>query len=248
MPKLLVFQHVAHEILGTLDPLLRSYGFRNHYVNFDRDPDAEPSLDGYHGLVVLGGPMNVDETDRYPHLDIEVKLLREALRRDFPILGICLGAQLLARALGAQVRPGPEKEIGWYDLQITQAAKDDPLLGHFGATETVFQWHGDTFDIPEGAQLLASSPGCAHQAFRFGQCAYGLQFHLEVDAPMIHRWLQVPGNQQEILELEGRIDPEQIRLDTPKHIPGLDKLSRDCFTGFVRLFGELRKRGPEPHH
>ena len=108
--------------------------------------------------------MNVDETDRYPHLDIEVKLLREALRRDFPILGICLGAQLLARALGAQVRPGPEKEIGWYDLQVTQAAKDDPLLGHFGATETVFQWHGDTFDIPEGAQLLASSPGNAPTA------------------------------------------------------------------------------------
>ena len=83
MPKLLVLQHVAHEILGTLDPLLRSYGFRNHYVNFDRDPGAQPSLDGYHGLVVLGGPMNVDETDRYPHLDTEVKLLREALSRDF---------------------------------------------------------------------------------------------------------------------------------------------------------------------
>ena len=96
MPKLLVLQHVAHEILGTLDPLLRSYGFRNRYVNFDREPEAQPTLDGYHGLAVLGGPMNVDQTDRYPHLATEIEVIHQALEREVPVLGICLGAQLVA--------------------------------------------------------------------------------------------------------------------------------------------------------
>ena len=111
MRKLLVFQHSAREPLGVLDPMLRHAGFRIRYVNFSRQPDLEPDVSRYHGLIVLGGPMNVDQQDRFPHLATEIAAIREALDRDIPILGICLGAQLLAAALGANVQPNNVREI-----------------------------------------------------------------------------------------------------------------------------------------
>ncbi|MCE7904046.1 MAG: type 1 glutamine amidotransferase [Gammaproteobacteria bacterium PRO9] len=160
MPRLLVFQHVPHEILGTLDPLLKDAGFRIRYVNFGRDPGAVPDLDGYDGLIVLGGPMNCDEVTRYRHLATEVGAIRTAVGDGKPVLGICLGAQLLARALGAPVTRNPRKEIGWYDLMPTDEGRQDPLFRHFDEVEKVFQWHGDTFAIPPGAMHLAHSEAC----------------------------------------------------------------------------------------
>ncbi|MCP4039497.1 MAG: type 1 glutamine amidotransferase [bacterium] len=247
MPRLLVFQHVAHEILGTLDPLLRSHGFRNRYVNFGRDPDATPNLDGYHGVIVLGGPMNVDESDEHPHLETEVRLLAEAMDRDLPVLGICLGAQLLAKALGAEVSPNHQKEIGWYEVTPTDEAEDDPLFSHFTPAERLFQWHGDTFDIPRGGVRLATAPTCENQAFRYGDRAYGLQFHLEVDTPLIERWLGVPHHREEIEAEDGRICPDRIRRDTETHASRLEELGERVFTDFIGLFGELRRRGEGPH-
>ena len=244
MKKLLVLQHVPHEILGTLNPLLKSAGFRIRYVNFGRHPDAEPSLDGYHGLVILGGPMSVNDSARLPHLNTEMKLIEEAMKRDLPILGICLGAQLIATTLGARVYPNKEKEIGWYDVSPTKDAERDSLLGAFRGTERIFQWHGETFDIPHNANHLASSLLCSNQAFRYGTKVYGLQFHLEVDEPMIHRWLKVPENQQEIASLSGNINPELIHSETPQHIHRLHELSNHVFGGFIKLFGmeKLRRR------
>ena len=247
MAKLLILQHVAHEILGTLDPLLRSFGVRMRYVNYEREPGATPTLRGYNGLVVLGGPMNVDQVDRHPHLPREVSLIREAIEEDLPVLGICLGSQLIARALGANVLPSPEKEIGWYDIAPTQAGSLDPVLGGLRQAEKVFQWHGDTFELPEGAVLLATAPGCTNQAFRYGSRVYGLQFHMEVDAPTIERWLTVPANQQEIEATNGAICAERIRRETPAHIERLAKLSDASFSAFVGLLGDRRRRGQQPH-
>jgi len=253
MPKLLVFQHVAHEILGTLDPLLRRYGFRNRYCNFGRTPDAQPSVEGYHGLIVLGGPMNVDQADRHPHLDAEIRAIREAFERDIPILGICLGAQLIAKALGSPVTANPEKEIGWVDVTVSEEGARDPLLGHFDGTEKLFQWHADTFAIPEGAVALASSQSCTNQAFRYGDKVYGLQFHLEVDPPLVERWLGIPVHLEEIASLERPGHLEQIRSDTAKHSARLRQLSDLCFTSFIELFREegslarLTKRESHPH-
>ena len=247
MPKLLVFQHVAHEILGTLDPLLRSYGFRIRYVNFGREPRAEPSIEGYHGLVILGGPMNVDQAERFPHLATEIRLVREALERDIPVLGICLGAQLVVRALGAEVRPNHVKEIGWYSLSPTDAAANDPLLRHLRDSQNIFQWHGDTFEIPDGAVHLATSPDCHNQAFRYGDRVYGFQFHLEVNSGLIDRWLSVPAHREEIEALNGRVCSEVIREETREHIEGLRITADSVFTSFIELFGQLRQRSPSPH-
>ena len=236
MPRLLVFQHVAFEILGTLNPLLKKSGFRIRYVNFERDPDAVPNVDGYHGLVVLGGPMNVDQVEVHPHLAAEVSAIRQAIERDIPVLGICLGAQLIARALGAPVTVNPEKEIGWYDVAVSDAGREDPLFAHFADTEKIFQWHGDTFAIPAGATHLASTPSCRHQAFRHGDKVYGFQFHMEVDEPLIERWLTVPVHQEEIRASDGRIEPDRIRAETDTHIRSLKRLARRTFEGFIRLF------------
>lgn len=241
MRRILVFQHVAHEILGTLNPLLKIAGFRIRYVNFGRHPDARPSLDGYHGVVALGGPMNVDDVESHPHLRTEVSLLREALDRGMPILGICLGAQLLARALGAPVGPAIQKEIGWYDLSVSEPGRSDPLLSGFGDTERIFQWHGDTFEIPAGAVHLASSDLCPNQAFRYGENAYGFQFHLEVDEPLIDRWLDVPMHRAEIEALSGLVDPEEIRRETRARIARARHLSDRTFGEWVRLFGPERR-------
>ncbi|MBI4412613.1 MAG: gamma-glutamyl-gamma-aminobutyrate hydrolase family protein [Deltaproteobacteria bacterium] len=241
MKKLLVCQHVAHEALGTLAPLFKGAGFRIRYVNFGRQPDLKPSLEGYDGLVILGGPMNVDETSIHPHLVFEVTMIQEALKRNLPVLGICLGAQLIAKALGGRVAKNPVKEIGWYDVALTAEGKNDPILKHFKPAEKIFQWHGDTFDIPSGAVHLLSSQFCLNQAFRFGDRVYGFQFHLEVDRKMIERWLRVPDNRREIEASDDSIDSEAIRRETPLHIDHLKKLGDKIFGEFIRRFGAEKK-------
>jgi GMP synthase (glutamine-hydrolysing) len=239
MKKLLVLQHVAHEILGTLNPLLKRAGFRIRYVNFARHPDAEPNLTGYAGLVILGGPMSANDSNRLPHLTTEMKLIEQALKLNIPVLGICLGAQLIAKTLGAAVYPNEQKEIGWHDVSPTDDAREDPLLSAFKPIERIFQWHGETFDIPRSTHHLAFSSLCANQAFRYERNVYGFQFHLEVDAPMIHRWLRVPENQREIAAMGGCA--EHIRSETPSQIGRLMELSERIFGEFIERFGAEKR-------
>lgn len=233
MPKLLVFQHVAREINGTLDPLLRDEGFRIRYVNFARHPDARPEIDGYDALVVLGGPMNVDEDHLHPHLKHEVGVIREALDRERPILGICLGAQLLAHALGAHVGRASRAEIGWHDVALEPAAGDDALLGHFASVERLFHWHGDAFELPAGGVRLASSEACPNQAFRVGEASWGFQFHLEADEPMIERWLATPVLPRQASDRPG-IDADVIRSETALRVRRQRELAARTFAGFAR--------------
>jgi len=225
-----------------LNPLLKRAGFRIRYVNFGRHPDAQPTLAGYDGLVVLGGPRSVYKKHRIPHLKTEMKIIESALQRDLPILGICLGAQLIARTLGARVYANHTKEIGWYNVQPSAYAGGDPLIQEFKEVEKIFQWHGDTFDIPSGALHLAQSRACANQAFRYDEKVYAFQFHLEVDEPMIVRWLKVPENRREIQSLHGDIDPDQIHRETSDHIERLHELSDHVFGQFIALFGADHRR------
>ena len=229
-------QHVAREPLGTLDPLLRERGFRIRYVNFERDPGARPSLDRYAGIIVLGGPMHAMDDVAYPHLNYETELIRAAVGSGRPVLGICLGAQLLARALGASVQSNAAREIGWHRVTLEPPAGEDALFRHFEPVERIFQWHADAFDVPEGATLLAASERCPHQAFRYGPEAYGLQFHLEVDPPLIERWTQSPAMRPD-MEATGESNIlARIEADTPKFAPRTIDLSRRVFGAFVDLF------------
>ena len=245
-PKVLVFQHVPYEPLGTLDPLLKAAGFRIRYVNFGRDPHTRPSLERYAALIVLGGSMNVDDVGNYPNLPMEVDLVREALDRGMSVLGICLGAQILAKALGGSVRRLPQREIGWYDVQMTRDGRSDPVLSTFAPTQRVFQWHEDGIELPQGVAHLASSDDCHVQAFRGGEHAYGFQFHLEADASLINRWLTVPDNQPTLQDEQGRIDPDVIRRQTPGSIDDLMALSRLTFTRWIDRFEMSPRRRSLP--
>ena len=243
MRRVIIFKHVAHEVLGTLNPLLREQGFRIRYVNFEREPEAQPVLDKYQGLVVFGGWMGVYEANRYPHIKVECQLIEQALKRDIPVLGICLGSQILAHVLGANVRRHEQKEVGWHDVELTEEARGDALLSHFEPREWMFQMHGDTFDIPLGAVHLARSAICPGQAFRYGAKAYGLQFHLEVDQPMIDRFLRVPENRAEVERFGDKQAITRMEEETHRHLARSVELSRKTFHEFVRLFG-LGDRSP----
>jgi len=235
-PKVLVFQHVPYEPLGTLDPLLKDSGFRIRYVNFGREPDSRPALEGYEALIVLGGPMNSDQIDSYPNLITEVDVIREAVERNMSVLGICLGAQLLAKALGGSVSRNEVREIGWYDVEMTPVGLKDSVLSAFAPSQEVFQWHEDGITLPPEADLLASSPASQVQAFRHGEHIYGFQFHLEVNRPLIERWLTVPAHQVTLQEEKGAVDPAAIREQADASIGPLETLSRETFSRWIDRF------------
>ena len=245
-PKILVFQHVPYEPLGTLDPLLKSAGFRIRYVNFGREPDSRPSLEAYEALIILGGPMNSDQIDSHPNLITEVELIREAVDRNLSVLGICLGAQLLAKALGGSVNRNASREIGWHDVDVTAAGATDPVLSGFRSRQLVFQWHEDGIELPPGTVHLAASDASRVQAFRHGEHVYGFQFHLEVNESLIERWLTVPANQAILADEAGRVDPELIRQQTSDWIEDLEALSKDTFSKWIERFeiGPRRRRLP----
>jgi GMP synthase (glutamine-hydrolysing) len=235
-PKILVFQHVPYEPLGTLDPLLKEAGFRIRYVNFGRDPEQCPNLDGYEAVIILGGPMNSDQIDTYPNLKTEVDIIRQAVDAQKSVLGICLGAQLLAKALGGSVKRNATREIGWYDIELTDAGVDDPVLSTFSRSQQVFQWHEDGIGLPADAVRLAKSAASDVQAFRFGEHAYGFQFHLEVNELLVDRWLTVPDNQAILRNEAGRVDPAGIRRETQQAIGALENLSRETFSRWIDRF------------
>jgi GMP synthase-like glutamine amidotransferase len=200
----LAFRHVPFEGLGLMEPVLRARGAEIEYADLYRAGVALPDIAAYDALIFLGGPMSVN--DDLPDLQHEMECIRQAMSQRQPVLGICLGAQLIARAVGATVRRNPAKEIGWYGLRFTEAAAGDRLF-HGLSEETVFHWHGETFDLPHGAELLASSDLCRNQAFRIGENVYGLQFHLEVTPVMIADWCVQDVNCGDVRELESVIDP-----------------------------------------
>lgn len=248
MSRLMVFQHVAAEPLGTLHARIRARGHRIRFHNFQRHPDAQPNVERYHGLIVLGGPMNVMDQHLHPHLKTELLAIEAALRQDKPVLGICLGAQLLAHVLGAPVRRHCEQEIGWYDLITTSQGREDSVLGHLGEAAPVFQWHGCTYDLPSGAVQLARTESCEQQAFRFGASAYGFQFHMEADEAMIERWLRLPAYREELAAAGIGRDEESIRAVTMARMAAMRPLAELTFNRFLDLVGRPGRRAVLASH
>jgi GMP synthase (glutamine-hydrolysing) len=210
-------RHVGFEDLGSYQDVLGMRGYQVTYLDAglfpvaDLDP-LEPDL-----LVILGGPIGAHDEDRFPFLRQELELLEARLAAPRPTLGICLGAQLLARALGATVQPGPV-ELGWKPLSLTAAGRSSPLRHLKPDNTQVLHWHGDTFDLPAGTEHWAATDTCAHQAFAYGSHTLGLQFHPEVTAPGLERWLI--GHFRQIEATEG-VTVNGLREATRRHAPGL---------------------------
>ena len=242
MARVLVIQHVAAEPLGVLDPMLRQRGHRIRYVNFARRPEAAPGLERYQGLVVLGGPMQVTQTREHPHLVTECRLIEQALARGIPVLGICLGAQLLTHVLGGRVGPCPRPEIGWYPVHPTAATPEDPLLKPIEQAQPVFQWHHWGFDCPGGAVSVADSPESGCQAFRLNGHAWGLQFHLELDERLIQRWLRLPAYRRELFDSGLGISPEHIERETSELLPTTLALAEQVFGAWLDRLDGPRQR------
>jgi GMP synthase-like glutamine amidotransferase len=187
-----VLQHVAYEGPGSIASVLGDTGIEVTVIRLDLG-DQLPSVDALGGLVVMGGPMGVHDVDDHPWLAPERALLREAVEADLAVLGVCLGSQQLAAALGAEVTTGREAEVGAGQVELTAAGRRDPVLGPeyhglSGTTVPCVHWHQDTFTLPDGAVHLAATRRFPHQAFRVGTRAYGLQFHVEVDAQLADTW------------------------------------------------------------
>ncbi len=220
--KALAVRHVLFEDLGLIEPLLENRGYDVTYLEAGIDQVARP-MEEADLLVVLGGPIGVGDSASYPFIRDEVDALSRRLDSCRPTLGICLGAQLMAAALGAEVRPTGRTEIGFGELDLTPAGLRSPLAGLAGVP--VFHWHGDEFEIPSGCEGLASTEGFPNQAFSRGREILGLQFHIEADWRRIERWLI--GHAHE-LETAG-FDVPEIRADAERFGPALTDAATTMF-------------------
>lgn len=225
MKTVYAIQHLAFEDLGSFEDIFYQHGFRIRYFDAGVD-DLQLALTHPGLIVILGGPISAYERDRFPFLGQEVDLLKQRLSQNLPTLGICLGAQLIAKALGADVYPGHTKEIGW--SQLTLAPVVDNVLAPL-ANIKVLHWHGDSFDIPDNAQLLASSTHYPHQAFQLGKNILALQFHLEVMGEDLEKWLI-----GHCVELDqAKINIKQLREDNQKYAAQLEQSAALILEGYL---------------
>jgi len=221
---ILVVKHIDIEGPGTLGDFFKAHQEPFRIVELGAGERLPVDQGIFKAVVVLGGPMNVDEEPLYPFLKPENDFIQEVLKAGIPYLGICLGAQLLAKAAGAGVVQSPVKEIGWYHITLTDEGQADPLFRGFCPQDPVFQWHGDMFQIPSGGKLLAKAEGCPHQVLKVGDNAYGLQFHVEITDKSIKEWCDEYGQQV----------PSMIE-DYWKHKEVFDRQAKQLYYNFLNI-------------
>ncbi len=185
---ILYLKHVDIEGPETIAPFFESHGYQTHILELYNGAAFPQTLDGIDAVICLGGPMNVYEEDKYPFLKDENIFIQKLLDKKIPYLGICLGSQLLAKAAGGVVLRSPVEEIGWRTVILTDDGLRDPLFKGLQQKLLVYQWHGDTFAIPQNGKWLVKGEDCPHQALRIGPCAYGFQFHIEITDKSIREW------------------------------------------------------------
>lgn len=225
----LILKNVSHEGPGTIGDFLTSSGVPFSVVDLSRG-ESIPDPSGFDTLIIMGGPMSVHDHGIYQYINKEVDLTREFVQKGKKVFGVCLGAQIMAKALGAEVYKGSEQEIGWYDIELTPEGLKDPLMRELAGTDDhgnilsrfpVFHLHGETFTIPEGALRLASSDLFPNQAFRYGNNAYAFQFHIEVTKDMIRDWLK-----------REKVDMEKVEHDTDRYYDQYSGRARRFFKNF----------------
>jgi GMP synthase-like glutamine amidotransferase len=188
--KILIIKHVSNEGPGFIGTYFENQGWPLEFVDFSNGDVLPNTLEGIAAVVMLGGPMNVYEEGEYSFLKKEDDFITRLIIEEIPFFGICLGAQLLAKACQGRVLKSNTEEIGWYAVNVTKEGRQDTLFYGLPANLSVFQWHSDTFEVPEGGILLAQGKTCRNQAFKIGNYAYGLQFHIEVTPDMVNEWMK----------------------------------------------------------
>jgi len=215
----LVLRHEPFEHLGYFEEVLRE----RHISFIYSDLGDTLDLDDHAGIIVMGGPQSANHAE----MAAELYFIQQALDTKTPVLGICLGAQLIAKALGAHVYRNPEKEIGWAPVYITETGCEDPVFGGLPSPSMFFHWHSETFMLPPGAVSLAYSDKCRQQAFRFHDTVYGVQFHPEITAEMIADWSAQPVNCADAGTLDAPLDP---------HAADSGPLARHILEGWLKTF------------
>jgi GMP synthase (glutamine-hydrolysing) len=231
MEEILVFQHGPFEDLGVFGEVLDKQSAYCRVIRLFHGEMPAENWERITALIVLGGPMSAADEESFPFLRWEKRIIRAAINDEVPVLGICLGAQLVAITLGAALYEGPVKEIGWNSITMTPHGQVDSLMGYLPENATVFQWHSNGFELPSGAVRLASSTNYENQGFRVGRSIYGLQFHLEVTPRMIERWIE---EKSKDLAQAPYVLPDKIRADTHNYAPTLKYYGERFLTEFVR--------------
>jgi len=238
MQKIIAIRQVPHEGLGAWENIFRNNKFEIEYIDATCAGDIPTSLEnpGCQGLIILGGPMSVHDKKEFSWIEPEITLLEQCIAADFPTIGVCLGSQLLALAAGADVQKNIKKEIGWWPVQTTIPAKTDPLFKTFPHESNLFHWHGETWNLPGGAELLLGSDKCPNQAFRLKKNLYGVQCHLEITAPMVDEWAK--NNAAELAVTPIAQTPEQMHTGSEKFATEAQKLAENVALGFIGLMSD----------
>jgi len=227
-----ILLHADPETPGLIGQILDRRGIEAETIRGYAGERVPTAMDGRDALVVMGGPMGVYDQGRFPFLRDEIELIGDALRSGKPVLGVCLGSELLAAALGAKVAPA-RKEIGWYPVTLTDAAAHDPLWRDVDRSIVAFHWHGDAFELPPGAVPLASSALTPYQAFRHGRAAYGLLFHMEMDEHMVRAMVESFGDELR----EAGADGARILAQAPNAVREMRRVGSVIFDRWVDRIG-----------
>ena len=235
MKRVLTIINIADDPTGYVGEILEKHGITYDIIEAESQPIPDPTK--YDAVVVFGGPQNANEDEKYPYFTQEKAALRTIVEQDIPVLGICLGGQMLATVLGGVVKKHDIMEIGFSEVQCTDEGKQDPLYKGLADGQMVYQWHEDTFDIPPGAVRLATSETTANQAFRYGRNAYGLQYHIELTPTMLDTWLREPFLEQKIIDAVGKSEYERIMNERAQYSLRYEEHTRVLFENFLHIAG-----------
>jgi GMP synthase-like glutamine amidotransferase len=233
--RVLVLQHIACEHPGVFSEVIKARGAEAVAVELD-EGEALPDWREFDAVLTMGGPMGAYDEADHPWLAAEKRLVREAVEDGKPVLGVCLGVQLMASALGAEVGPMEDgAEVGLLPVELTAEGREHPLFAGIDEPLVTLQWHGDTFDLPEGATLLASSPAARHQAFQTGEAGYGVQFHMEVTAEMARDWAKVPAYRKSLAQTLGEERGAEFLAEVERRAAELHPAAKRLFGNWLDL-------------
>jgi len=233
MKRVLTIINIADDPTGYVGELLEKHNIVYDVIDASLQPIPNPTA--YEAMIVFGGPQNANEDEKYPYFLEEKAALRVAVEQHIPVLGICLGGQLLATVLDGAVKKHTITEIGFSEVQCTDEGRHDPLYSGLAGHQMVYQWHEDTFDIPPGAVRLATSERTENQAFRYGRSAYGIQYHIELTPAMLDTWLHEPALKQEIVNALGNSEYERIMNERSQYYALYREHTRVMFENFLRI-------------